>query len=647
MLKGVVLVTAALFLPGVSAADTLEEATQLLMGRLDLDRPGLSRVRAASGDPGAAAEELLAYYRTRKGVRHPLDRGTPKGRSPKALPERIREIADDALKNILIASPSYPRHDFGPDIDWHANRNAKRDREWLWQLHRHSSWGALGRAYRHTGDERYARRYVRQLLDWIRKCPLDTDKGRHTQPAWRRIEAGIRGYGWTHHFCLFLRSPSFTPEALVRFLNACSVHASYLTEKFSYQNHGLMEAEGSAFIAIIFPEFRDSARWRRKAFAHLNKQIHVQVRPDGHQVEQCFNYHLGCIGWFSRTAELAALNGMADEFPPPFWKRIEAMAEVPLKLGFPDGTSAQFGDTHSSMRWRHGLRKWSDLFKRDDMLYAATGGRRGTQPEATAFALPTSGFYSMRSDWSTNATCLVLRCGPGGYWHSQPDNGTFEIFAGGRRLTPDSGTYIYSGDERGRRRFRQTRLHQTLTLDGRDAAQKARLLLWKPGDERDTLVVENDSYRGCRHRRALFFVRKQYFVLVDEALGTTPGNAMLHFQLAPGEAALDKSALSARTGFPRGTNLLIQARPQAGLSMRQEPGIVSFHYGQKESRPAFRFELKKDKRSVRFVTLLVPFRERTPEAGILSVTPSRPGSSALEIEARVNGRTDHLAYRLD
>jgi heparan-sulfate lyase len=140
----------------------------------------------------------------------------------------------------LITSPSYPRHDSGESIDRYTNRHPKRDREWSWQLHRHSSWSALGRAYRHTGDERYARAYVRQLLDWVVKCPLS--KGTH--PAWRRIEAGIRGHAWMTHFTYFLDSPSYTPEALVGFMNSCHRHASYLSEKYTYQNHGLMEAEG-------------------------------------------------------------------------------------------------------------------------------------------------------------------------------------------------------------------------------------------------------------------------------------------------------------------------------------------------------------------------------------------------------------------
>lgn len=53
-----------------------------------------------------------------------------------------------------------------------------------------------------------------------------------------------------------------------------------------------------------------------------------------------------------------------------------------------------------------------------------------------------------------------------------------KFLRGGRRLTPDSGRYIYHGDDKARKWFRQTRVHQTLTLDGHDTAYAPKLLLW-------------------------------------------------------------------------------------------------------------------------------------------------------------------------
>jgi heparan-sulfate lyase len=138
-----------------------------------------------------------------------------------------------------------------------------------------------------------------------------------------------------------------------------------------------------------------------------------------------------------------------------------------------------------------GLLKWSQLFNRKDFLYVATQGKEGKKPEAMTFKLEKSGFYSMRSGWAKNDICLVLKCGPDGGFHCQPDNGTFELYADGRHLMPDVGSYIYHGDPENREWFRQTKVHQTLTLNGGNTAYAPKLMHWKPGKDLDILVVEN------------------------------------------------------------------------------------------------------------------------------------------------------------
>ncbi len=99
----------------------------------------------------------------------------------------------------------------------------------------------------------------------------------------------------------------------------------------------------------------------------------------------------------------------------------------------------------------------------------------------------------------------LISCGPDGGWHSQPDNGTFELFAGGRNLMPDSGCYIYSGDPENRAWFRQTKVHQTITLNGENTAYDPELLLWQPAGNLDKLVVENAGYPDLTHNHFIEF----------------------------------------------------------------------------------------------------------------------------------------------
>ncbi|MGD0343182.1 MAG: alginate lyase family protein, partial [Bacteroidales bacterium] len=527
-----------------------------LLSRLELNSSGLGKVKAFANDSVKAAGELLNYYRNRDFIKHPIDRRSRAGLLGKCASENDLKVADNALKHVFIGQGAYPPYFCGDDINW--GTRPVPDNEWVWQLNRMYFWESMALAYWHTNDEKYAREWCYQLVDWTKKNPNDAQ---HNY-AWRSIEAGIRGHSWTELFQRFLDSPSFTPEVLTTFLNSCYDHADYLMTKYSRgSNWALMEAEGLAFIAITFPEFKDSKKWRDEAIMRLNKEISGQVYPDGHQRELAIGYHMGCIGWFSRTYDLAIMNGQRDAFPETYSKIIEKMCEVPLKLGLPDGTTTQFGDSWSGSPGQiwGSLKNWAKLYTRDDFLYVATEGKEGRKPDSTVFALEKSGFYSMRSGWDKNAICMVLKCGPDGGAHCQPDNGTFELYAGGRHLMPDAGSYIYSGDPENRAWFRQTKVHQTLTLNGKNSAYAPKLLLWKPGKDMDVLVVENVSYPDLIHRRAMLFVNKKYFVIVDEAFGDGTGDIDLHFQLTPGNAIFNNENFQVRSDFPDGWNVLVQS----------------------------------------------------------------------------------------
>jgi heparan-sulfate lyase len=627
--------------PDAKTADDVK----LLLSRLDLSRPGLERVRAASDDPARAAGELLNYYRTRTGVKHPVDRQDRAKLKGMCASAEDAKHADDALKHVLLADPAYPPYFCGDDINW--SHNPVPDKEWIWQLHRMEFWNAMARMYWHTGDEKYAREWCLQFADWVKKNPRDKQHA----DAWRSIEAGLRGYSWTEVYERFVDSPGFTPEILVQLLNSFHEHASYLRTKYSQRsNWGLIEAQGLFFIAMTFPEFQDAEAWRAEAVRRLVREIDSQVYADGHQRELTLDYHVDCILWFWNPLELANMNGREQDFPADYAKKVERMVEAVMKLGLPDGSMTQFGDAWAGEPGKTytTLKQYAGLFRRDDFLYVATEGRQGAMPKGTAFALEQSGFYSMRSGWDKNAICLVLKCGPDGGWHCQHDNGTFELYAGGRHLMPDSGSYIYSGNDVARRWFQQTRVHQTLTLDNKISAYAPRLLLWKPGDDLDTLVVENASYPGLTHRRAVFFVRKKVFVLVDEAVGEATGNLNLHFQLAPGKAVFDAKNLAVRTDFADGWNVLVRGVEQKGMTLNEEEGQVSFVYGKKEPRPAFAYAIEKEKadEGVRFFTLVAPYAGAEPNVNVELVGRPAVGASRVELDVRLDGQTIRIGYDL-
>ena len=610
-----------------------------LFDKLDLSGGGLESVRKAveEKDLARAARELLAYYRARKTVKFMLDPEKRAASRGHGASERELQTARDALRHVFISQPSYPPHDCGKDIEW--RKNPYPDQEWIVQLHRMYWWQPMGRAWWHTGDEAFAKEWVFQFLDWRKKCPPSFG------PAWRTLEIGIRGHELPFWFHYFRDSESFTPEFLTEFLATCYDHAARLAPRYSAgSNWGLMESEGLAFLTITFPEFKEAAGWRETALKRLSTELDGQVYPDGLQRELSFSYHGGCIAWFSRTAELAELNGVPR--PADYREKIERMFGVLAYALKPDGTIPMFGDCWNTSGLAN-VREGAALYKRPDLEYIGSlreKQRRGTEPAQTSISFPQSGYYVFRSAWTPDAVWLALKCGPNGGWHCQPDNGSFELFAYGSYLMPDSGCFIYSGDKENREWFGSTAHHQCLTLDNKNSAFAPKLLLWQTSPELTALTVENQSYPGLTHRRSVYFIQRKVFLLVDEALGDAKGDRRLHFQFGPPEAALAEDGAVTLKG--RGAGRLLFKPVLEGFRAEKETGQVAFEYRKKEPRSAFAYSL--NEKPV-FAALLAPYMGETPPA--CSASPPqgrayRPGDDEMEWQVTLEGQRYVLRRKL-
>jgi heparan-sulfate lyase len=620
----------------IFAQVNFEENMEVLRSRFD---PNVAKsIFSNPNDLDKSAKELLRYFKKRTSVKYP--KHYTSGHTDKDL-----KYANDALNHIFVGQRSYPSFFCGKDINW--GLRPVEDKEWIWQLHRMYFWTSMAKVYASTEDEKYAKAWCEQMVDWVRKNPRDNMH----KYAWRSIEAGIRGHSWTVCYNSFLKSEHFTSQVLIAFLNSCFEHAEYLMTRYkSGSNWALMEAEGLAFIAMLFPEFTNAEKWKTEAIRRFNSEISNQIYPDGHQRELAMGYHVGSINWFYRSFEFAKLNTQEKAFSSLYLERIEKMCEVPMKLCFPDGTNAQFGDSWSGSpgQYYSNFFQWAALFKRDDFRYFATEGAEGNAPEQKAFALKESGLYSMRSGWNKNATAMVLKCGPDGGNHCQQDNNTFSLYAGGRTLMPDAGSYIYNGDPEGRKWFKQTKVHQTLTLNGKNTKYAPQLLKWEPGEKHDILVVENDSYDDLSHRRSVFFVDKRYFIIVDEAIGKGLGDVEIHFQLAPGECISDTDDFSFRSNFKDGANVFVCSNKQKGLELIEEEGWVSFVYTKKEKRPAFSYKLKKTNahQVIRFVTLVAPYTEEIPSVEVELLGSENNATNTLEVLIKENSSSFILKCEL-
>lgn len=617
--------------------------------KLDLARPGFEAVKSAveKGDRHAALVALREHYRKR----FPLD----------AMPAPAEggkfNSADRICRHVFQWGP-YDAADYGDDIDWAAD--PAHDIEWVAAVYRFYWANDLTNAYDTSRDDKYVRAFVELTSDWIRKHPLED--WRRTHPvyerwkgfAWLDLQTGIRADNMCRAFVKMVHSDAFTPEFLGVFLASIYDHQikTETVPRGTVHNKAIFEMRGFVNVAHSFPEFRASRRWMETGLRLSRENLLAQVTEDGVQKEWSGGYHIAVTKDAADIMERAQSAGL--DVPDDYRQRVRRMFDYIFAIGTPELGFPMFGDCARDIdpaadrsRWQlySVLIRGTKLF--GEPRYAARARLdRGKLPTQTSYAFRDAGMYVMRSEWGPGQTYFALHCSPKGIsGHDQEDNGTFEMYAGGRWLLTDSGYYTYGGDPEARKWHRQTSAHQTLTLDGKNTQISGRCLLWHDLPRLNVLVVENDSYPNLVHRRSVWFVDRTFFVILDEAVGDATGSLDLHFHFAVGDVEVDTAKLRAMTRF-EDVNLLVQAAEGSNMSLHEEPGWFAWAYGKRKPRTSIRYRHDSNPPAA-FVTLLIPYQgSRPPDASVRFDSDHRIGGQSVELTARIADQTWRLGYDL-
>lgn len=583
---------------------------------LNLDHPGLEKVKELynAGDQAGAATELLNYFKARKGIVTPDIKDPTKVK----INKEQQKWADEALEHTFFVHKGYqPSFNYGEDINWKFW--PVKDNELRWQLHRHKWFTPMGRAYRISGEEKYAIEWTKQYIDWIRKNPYNDDDKENKRFSWRPLEVSHRLQDQPLQFQLFIDSPAFTAEFLTEFLVNYHLHAEHIMGHYSKSgNHLLFEAQRMICAGSFFPEFRNAEKWRNSGVEILNREINVQVYEDGGQYELCPHYHLASIEIFIKALEVADLNGMRNVFPQSYIDTVEKMIMFYANISYPDYTNPCFSDARlvSKDNMIKSFKQWSRIFPENQAIkYWATEGAEGELPSHLSVGYLNSGFFVFRNGWNEESTQMIVKAGPPAFWHCQPDNGTFELWYDGKILFQDSGSYVYGGDKgvmEQRELFRKTSMHNTLVLNGQNlTTTDSKTLLWKPEGDVQILVTENQSYEKLKHRRSIFFVEGKYFVIVDEAVGSAKGMVKLHYQMPRRKTSNSPMNMTFNTqNEDNRSNMKLQCFGPANMEMEKVFGWVSTEYMKKQKRTNASFNVKKeDNKPVRYITVIVPKQE--------------------------------------
>jgi dienelactone hydrolase len=609
-----------------------------LLDSLDPNYPALRQVIALhkSGETQGALSALAAFIRARQ---EPADFGQNAGRNRNA--DTLEAEAVLKHRFVVVGIP----HTFGPDIDWGFNPTTTpdseldQDNEWTWQLNRHEEWVTLARAYQATGDERFAKEFDSQFSDWVAECPVPVD-GADQRPfsKWRTIEAGIRmSWTWPSVFTIFRRSASVKDGTLISMLKSMIEHGRYLR---SYQTSGnwlTMEMNGLFHVGILLPFVKESADWRDFAANRLLAELDTQVYPDGAQIELTPGYHNVALRSFLGPVDVAAAYGY--RLPDGYLTKLERMFAYNMWVMCPDRDVPRWNDSwHVDVPAT--LKKGFALFNhRKDFQWIATNGAEGTPPAHTSHFFPYAGQVVMRSGWEPDALYLGFEAGPFGYGHQHEDKLGIVIFAYGKDLLVEAGSYAYDASK-WRRYVLSSYAHNVVLVDGQGQVRRGLPRQEYISTEPVDVAFHSDrqydyahgtyeqgfgrrDQRPARHTREVVFLKKPGIFFIRDTLEPLDGSSHSYqalFHLDAQNVNVDKDSGVVETQDAGGANIRIVPLPGGELKTTvirgQESPIVQgwmpHGHGIRGVRPIPTIVYERSSaEAVHFLTVFQPLRDST------------------------------------
>jgi len=513
-------------------------------------------------------------------------------------PKQVEEILSraDWICQHKFDLLGYRDLDYGTEIDWHADRvHGKRsprrpfhsiryldfeqagDVKVTWELNRHQHLVTLAKAYRLSGNEKFATELFDQWKHWWRENPYPIGVNWSSS-----LEVAFRSLSWLWVYFLLRDSkicpagwPDLSRADWLQALGLSGRHIErYLSTYFSPNTHLLGEGVALFFIGTLCPELKSAADWKQLGWKIVLQESERQVQSDGLHFEQSVYYHVYALDFFLHARILASRNGVSipKEFDRTLIRMLDALyllgrAGTPPRLGDDDGGRLFDPQRNCAEHMLDPLATGAVLFQRGDFKSLTGDVREETlwllgadaverfdalpsaAPPRESVALSSSGLYLM-TDSKTGQQLVIDagRQGTGTAGHGHADALSVCISRNGHGILIDPGTCEYVGEGPERNNFRGTSAHNTMQVDGVDQADPQNPFAWKnlptttveqwiPGETFDYFVGSHDGYRRLSspvvHRRFVFSLKSQFYLVRDVAEGKGEHQLEIFWHLAP------------------------------------------------------------------------------------------------------------------
>jgi len=423
------------------------------------------------------------------------------------------------------------------------------DIKFIWEPARFGWAYTLGRAYHLTGNETYAETFWRYFEIFSEANPPNMG------PHWMNgQEVAIRLMALVWAAQLFDSSAASSAERRARLAQSVVAHAARIPPTLIYaraqnNNHLVTEAAGLYTAGLALPQHPLASRWRALGWRWLNWAFRHQISSYGEYIQHSVNYHrvmLQTALWVDaiKDADWPRLTfqslGRATHW---LFSMLDPVSGRPPNLGANDGALilplavTPFNDFRPTVQAaaRAFLRSQMPSGVWDEMsLWLGLKEQKAVHEPSLYLADHPRG----RESWA------FLRAGQFRSRLGHMDQLHLDLWWRGLNIAQDAGTYLYNADPPWDNPLVSSRVHNTVTVDGRDQMIRGGRFMtldWFPAYSKSLVPTDasvlgqvmafHNGYRGIRHERTATIYIDERWVVQDKLESKEPHTYRLHWLL--------------------------------------------------------------------------------------------------------------------
>jgi len=501
------------------------------------------------------------------------------------------------------------------------------DIKFLWEPARFGWAFVLGRAHHLTGEDRYAEAFWRNFETFHERNPAGMG------PHWMNgQEVAIRmiAFVWAAH--VFQEASSTTRERFDRLIESIHAHAQRIPPTLVYaraqNNNHLLSESAALYTAGLYFE---KPKWRRLGWKWFQRSTQKQIGEYGEYIQHSANYHrlmLHLALWVHFIKQEPFPAGTSQALARSshwLFSLLDNESGRTPNLGSNDGALILPMNVGTFDDFRPTIQAASRAFLRNSLPQGVWDemsvwlGLRSAARVTDSNAYLTDNLRAKNSWGYLRASSFRSRLGHMDQLH-------FDLWWRGLNMAQDAGTYLYNADPPWDNALVTTRVHNTVTIDGRDQMTRSgRFLVLDWGNAFARPIIESDDrilhkirsyytgYRrmGIRHERTVAVDKQETWRIEDRLVSRrrTPHKYLLHWLLPDWEWTIEENtagavikvkspygwvALSVNCSMEESRHISLVKAGELIHGQREAlpwEGWVSRRYGEKSPALSFAFEV--------------------------------------------------------